>query len=90
MINVLALASSVDAVDGRLLGWLLYAALPGSVGFLLSLYARISGRGVWLGLLGVQVWLLLGSLATLGHAGAGTGGLPQLVLTVVVMVLLCR
>ncbi|WP_411087528.1 hypothetical protein [Streptomyces sp. 061-3] len=44
-IDVLTVASSVDAMDGRLLGILLYAALPGTAGFVLSLYARTGG--VW-------------------------------------------
>ncbi|MCX5398025.1 alpha/beta hydrolase family protein [Streptomyces sp. NBC_00102] len=102
VINVLALASSVDAVDGQLLGMLLYAALPGTVGFVLSFYARICGRGVWAGLLVVHVWLVLGSLATWssagtgssegvgGHGDAGFSGLPQLVMPVAVVVLLLR
>lgn len=88
--NVLALASSVDAVDGQLLGMLLYAALPGTVGFVLSFYARIHGRGVWFGLLAAHVWLVLGSLATWDTEGAGMSGLPQLVMPVGVVVLLLR
>ncbi|MFF7360269.1 alpha/beta hydrolase [Streptomyces sp. NPDC008125] len=90
VINLLTLASSVDAVDGQLLGGLLYAALPGIVGFVLSFYARIHGRGVWFGLLAVHVWLVLGSLATLGAGDVGVSGLPQLVMPVAVVVLLLR
>ncbi|MFD6531289.1 alpha/beta hydrolase [Streptomyces sp. NPDC060184] len=90
VINVLTLASSVDAVDGQLLGVLLYAALPGIVGFVLSFYARIHGRGVWFGLVAVHVWLVIGSLATLGAGDDGVSGLPQLVMPVAVVVLLLR
>ncbi|WP_327176615.1 alpha/beta hydrolase family protein [Streptomyces sp. NBC_01335] len=90
VINVLTLASSVDAVDGQLLGVLLYAALPGIVGLVLSFYARIHGRGVWFGLVAVHVWLVLGSLATLGAGDVGVSGLPQLVMPVAVVVLLFR
>ncbi|MFC8263565.1 alpha/beta hydrolase [Streptomyces sp. NPDC057291] len=87
-IDVLTVASSVDAVDGRLLGMLLYAALPGTAGFVLSLYVR-TGGGVWIwrGLLAVHVWLAIGGLASLSGDGGGQG-VPQLVMPIVVAVLL--
>ncbi|WP_406013911.1 alpha/beta hydrolase family protein [Streptomyces sp. NBC_00984] len=87
--DVLLVASSFDAVDGRLLGMVLYAALPGIIGFGLSLYLRSGGVWVWRGLLAVHAWLTLGALATLNDADNGRG-VTQLVMPVVVLVLLCR
>ncbi|MGW6097952.1 alpha/beta hydrolase [Streptomyces sp. NPDC055157] len=86
-IDVLTVASSVDAVDGRLLGMLLYAALPGTAGFVLSLYVRTGGVWIWRGLLAVHVWLAIGGLASLSGDGGGQG-VPQLVMPIVVAVLL--
>ncbi|WP_406452795.1 alpha/beta hydrolase family protein [Streptomyces sp. NBC_00876] len=87
--NALLVASSVDAVDGRLLGMLLYAVLPGVAGFVLSLYVRAGGVRVWGGLVAVHGWLVLGALATLGDAD-NSQGVTQLVLPVAVLVLLFR
>lgn len=87
--GVLTLASSLNAVDGELFGLLLYAALPGVIGFVLSLYVRTGGIWVWRGLLAVHVWLTLGALATLGGAGGGQG-VTQLVMPLTVVVLLYR
>ncbi|MFJ1695383.1 alpha/beta hydrolase [Streptomyces sp. NPDC088252] len=89
VIDALVVASSVDAVDGRLLGMLLYAALPGVTGFVLSLYMRTGGVWIWRGLLAVHAWLILGALATLGGSTGGQG-VAQLVMPVVVVVLLLR
>lgn len=86
--NVLLVASSADAVDGRLLGMLLYAVLPGITGFVLSLYVRAGGVRIWCGLLAVHAWLVLGALATLNDAD-NSRGVMQLVLPVAVLVLLC-
>ncbi|MGW3687133.1 alpha/beta hydrolase [Streptomyces sp. NPDC005125] len=86
-IDVLTVASSVDAVDGRLLGMLLYAALPGTAGFVLSLHVRTGGVWIWRGLLAVHVWLAIGGLASLSGDGGGQG-VPQLVMPIVVAVLL--
>ncbi|MFD8691703.1 alpha/beta hydrolase [Streptomyces sp. NPDC059651] len=88
-LNALLVASSAEAVDGRLLGMVLYTALPGITGFVLSLYVRAGGPRIWLGLLAVHGWLTLGALATLNDADSNRGVTP-LVLPVVVLVLLCR
>ncbi|MGW1207216.1 alpha/beta hydrolase [Streptomyces cyaneofuscatus] len=88
-IGALSTASSVDAVDGHLFGLLLYASLPGVSAFVLSLYVRTGGVGVWRGLFGVQVWLVLGAVAELS-SGAGAQGVARLVLPVAVVVLLAR
>lgn len=87
--RTLLVASSADAVDGRLLGMVLYAALPGIAGFVLSLYIPGGGIRIWYGLLAVHGWLVLGALATLGDADSGRG-VTQLVLPVAVLVPLCR
>ncbi|MFJ8854212.1 alpha/beta hydrolase [Streptomyces sp. NPDC102437] len=87
--DALVVASSVDAVDGRLLGMVLYASLPGIAGFVLSLYMRTGGVWIRRGLLAVSAWLLLGALATLNDAENGRG-VTQLVLPVVILVLLFR
>ncbi|MFJ7413718.1 alpha/beta hydrolase [Streptomyces sp. NPDC098077] len=88
-VRALSTASSVDAVDGYLLGLLLYASLPGIGAFVLSLYVRKGGVRVWYGLLAVQAWIVLGTLAELS-GGAGAGGVARLVIPVAVIVLLCR
>ncbi|MFH9242433.1 alpha/beta hydrolase [Streptomyces anulatus] len=88
-IRALSTASSVDAVDGYLLGLLLYASLPGIGSFVLSLYVRKGGVRVWYGLLAVQAWIVLGALAELS-GGAGAGGVARLVVPVAVIALLCR
>ncbi|MFD5983024.1 alpha/beta hydrolase [Streptomyces cyaneofuscatus] len=88
-ISALSTASSVDAVDGHLFGLLLYASLPGISAFVLSLYVRTGGVGVWRGLFAVQVWLVLGAVAELS-GGAGAQGVARLALPVAVVVLLAR
>ncbi|MGW3655910.1 Tox-REase-5 domain-containing protein [Streptomyces sp. NPDC005151] len=87
-IGVLTVASSINEVDGRLIGLLLYAALPSVFAFVLSLYLRAGGVWIWRGLLAVHLWLTLGALATLG-AGGGRG-VTQLMMPVVIVVLLFR
>ncbi|MFH9689693.1 alpha/beta hydrolase [Streptomyces sp. NPDC017413] len=88
-IRALSTASSVDAVDGYLLGLLLYASLPGIGAFVLSLYVRKGGLRVWYGLLAVQTWIVLGALAELS-GGAEAGGVARLVMPTAAIVLLCR
>lgn len=88
-VRALSTASSVDAVDGYLLGLLLYASLPGIGAFVLSLYVRKGGVRVWYGLLAVQAWIVLGALAELS-GGAGAGGVARLVIPTAAVVLLCR
>lgn len=88
-VRALSTASSVDSVDGYLLGLLLYASLPGISAFVLSLYVRKGGVRVWYVLLAVQAWIVLGALAELS-GGAGAGGVARLVIPVAVIVLLCR
>ncbi|MFI7328231.1 alpha/beta hydrolase [Streptomyces rubiginosohelvolus] len=89
-IRALSTASSVDAVDGYLLGLLLYASLPGVAVFVLSLYVRHGGVRVWYGLLAVLAWIVLGALAELSGGGAEGQGVARLAVPVAVIVLLCR
>ncbi|OSC73675.1 hypothetical protein B5180_16985, partial [Streptomyces sp. BF-3] len=88
-LRALSTASSVDAVDGYLLGLLLYASLPGFAVFVLSLYVRHGGVRVRYGLLAVLAWIVLGALAELSGGPQGLG-LARLALPVAVIVLLCR
>lgn len=88
-VRALSTASSVDAVDGYLLGLLLYASLPGVTAFVLSLYVRHGGVRVWYGLLAVLAWIVLGALAELSGGAEGLG-LARLALPLAVIVLLCR
>ncbi|MFF4946382.1 alpha/beta hydrolase [Streptomyces rubiginosohelvolus] len=88
-VRALSTASSVDAVDGYLLGLLLYASLPGVAVFVLSLYVRHGGVRVWYGLLAGLAWTVLGALAELS-GGAEGQGLARLAVPVAVIVLLCR
>ncbi|MBK3606915.1 hypothetical protein JHN50_36270, partial [Streptomyces sp. MBT98] len=88
-IRALSTASSVDVVDGYLLGLLLYASLPGVAVFVLSLYVRHGGIRVWYGLLAVLAWIVLGALAELS-GGAEGQGVARLAVPVAVIVLLCR
>ncbi|MEU6938689.1 alpha/beta hydrolase [Streptomyces rubiginosohelvolus] len=88
-VRALSTASSVDAVDGYLLGLLLYASLPGVAVFVLSLYVRHGGVRVWYALLAVLAWTVLGALAELS-GGAEGQGLARLAVPVAVIVLLCR
>ncbi|NEE33151.1 hypothetical protein G3M53_47885, partial [Streptomyces sp. SID7982] len=89
-IRALSTASSVDAVDGYLLGLLLYASLPGVAVFVLSLYVRHGGVRAWYGLLAVLAWIVLGALAELSGGGAEGQGVARLAVPVAVIVLLCR
>lgn len=88
-VRALSTASSVDAVDGYLLGLLLYASLPGAAVFVLSLSVRHGGVRVWYALLAVLAWTVLGALAELS-GGAEGQGLARLAVPVAVIVLLCR
>ncbi|MFJ9324311.1 alpha/beta hydrolase [Streptomyces globisporus] len=88
-IRALSTASSVDAVDGYLLGLLLYASLPGVAVFVLSLYVRHGGIRVWYGLIAVLAWIVLGALAELS-GGAEGQGVARLAVPAAVIVLLCR
>lgn len=81
-------ALAADAVDGVVLGVLLYGAVPGVVGWLLSRRAWTGGRGVWGGLVAVQVWLVLGGLAN--AVGGSVHGFTQVFLPVVILVFLTR
>ncbi|MEU9979705.1 Tox-REase-5 domain-containing protein [Streptomyces sp. NPDC050856] len=86
--GVLLLAASLDGVDGELLAWVLYGAAPGTAGFLLARRLRTGGVRVRRSLLATQGWFIAGALGTL--ADGGDRGVPQSVVPVLVVVLLCR
>ncbi|WP_353938333.1 Tox-REase-5 domain-containing protein [Streptomyces ficellus] len=87
-LGVLLLAASLGGVDGELIAWVLYGAMPGTAGFLLGRRVWTGGAWVRRGLLAVQGWFIAGALGTLADGDAR--GVPQLVIPVVVAVLLCR
>ncbi|MGW6587747.1 alpha/beta hydrolase [Streptomyces globisporus] len=89
-VRALSTASSVDAVDGYLLGLLLYASLPGVAAFVLSLYVRHGGVRVRYGLLAALTWIVLGALAELSGGGTEGQGVARVAVPVAVIVLLCR
>ncbi|TQN32817.1 hypothetical protein FHX37_2801 [Haloactinospora alba] len=75
-------------VDGRVVGRLLWVALPGVVATVLALRLPRGGRGVFWTTVGLQVFSLLQAL---GNLGAGQPqGLLQMVLPTVVLVLVTR
>ncbi|MFI6695973.1 polymorphic toxin-type HINT domain-containing protein [Streptomyces sp. NPDC050433] len=84
----LSVAASVDAVDGRLIGLLLYASAPGVAALVLARRTWAGGVRVRWALLALQVWLVVGALGTLG-AGSGRG-VTQLVVPITITVLLFR
>ncbi|RPK52974.1 hypothetical protein EES39_00435 [Streptomyces sp. ADI92-24] len=81
-------ALAADAVDGVVLGLLLYGAVPGVVGWLLSRRVWTGGRGVWGGLVAVQVWLILGGAAN--AVDGSVHGFTQVFLPVLILVFLTR
>ncbi|WP_330174082.1 restriction endonuclease fold toxin 5 domain-containing protein [Streptomyces sp. NBC_01498] len=87
-IGLLLSASDADAVDAELVGLTLWAAAPGTAGWLLVRRLRTGGIRRWRGLIAVQVWLLVGALATV--AEGSFQGFTQLLLPVLILVFLSR
>ncbi|MFB6709975.1 Tox-REase-5 domain-containing protein [Streptomyces sp. NPDC056333] len=81
-------ALAADAMGGVVIGLALYGAAPGVLGWMLSRRAWTGGRGVWGGLIAVQVWLILGGLANI--ANGSVHGFTQVFLPVLILVLLTR
>ncbi|MBT3151556.1 hypothetical protein HTV45_11785 [Streptomyces sp. CHD11] len=86
--GLLLTAASLDAVDGALLAQVAYAAAPGVLGWWLARRTWQGGAPVWLGLIVVQAWLVLGSLSNVADGSAR--GLTQLLLPLLVLFLLTR
>jgi hypothetical protein len=81
-------ALAADAMGGVVIGLALYGAAPGVLGWMLSRRAWTGGRGVWGGLIAVQVWLILGGLANI--ANGSVHGFTQVFLPVLILVFLTR
>ncbi|MFE6978559.1 Tox-REase-5 domain-containing protein [Streptomyces sp. NPDC057682] len=81
-------ALAADALDGVVVGLLVYGALPGVAGWLLSRRVWTGGRGVWAGLLAVQVWLIIGGISN--AADGSMRGLTQIFLPVLILIFLTR
>ncbi|MBX9366855.1 Tox-REase-5 domain-containing protein [Streptomyces sp. WAC04114] len=87
-IGLLLTAASLDAVDGRLLAQMAFAAAPGTIGWVLARRSWSGGVWVWRGLLALQAWLIV---AALGNAVDGSGrGFTQLFLPILIVVFLVR
>ncbi|MFI1416968.1 Tox-REase-5 domain-containing protein [Streptomyces sp. NPDC020731] len=87
-LGLLLTAASFDAVDGTLLAHVAYAAAPGALGWWLARRTWRGGAGVRAGLIGVQAWLILGSISNLADGSAR--GLTQLLLPLLILSLLTR
>ncbi|MGY4917278.1 Tox-REase-5 domain-containing protein [Streptomyces sp. 900116325] len=87
-IGLFGSALAADAMGGVVIGLALYGAAPGVLGWMLSRRAWTGGRGVWGGLIAVQVWLILGGLANI--ANGSVHGFTQVFLPVLILVLLTR
>lgn len=87
-VGLLLTAASLDAVDGELLAQVGYAAAPGVLGWWLARRTWQGGAAVWLGLIAVQAWLVLGSISNLADGSAR--GIAQLLLPLLVLFLLTR
>ncbi|MFF7374255.1 Tox-REase-5 domain-containing protein [Streptomyces massasporeus] len=87
-IGLLLTAASLDAVDGRLLAQVAFAAAPGTTGWVLARRSWSGGVWVWRGLLALQAWLIV---AALGNVVDGSGrGFTQLFLPILIVVFLTR
>ncbi|MFF9114608.1 Tox-REase-5 domain-containing protein [Streptomyces massasporeus] len=87
-IGLLLTAASLDAVDGRLLAQVAFAAAPGTIGWVLARRSWSGGVWVWRCLLALQAWLIV---AALGNAVDGSGrGFTQLFLPILIVVFLTR
>ncbi|MFI2630149.1 Tox-REase-5 domain-containing protein [Streptomyces collinus] len=87
-IGLLLTAASLDAVDGRLLAQVAFAAAPGTIGWVLARRSWSGGVWVWRGLLALQAWLIA---AALGNVVDGSGrGFTQLFLPILIVVFLAR
>jgi Flp pilus assembly pilin Flp len=87
-LGLLLTAASLDAVDGALLAHVVYAAAPGVLGWWLARRTWSGGGGIWIGLIAVQAWLVLGSISNLADGSAR--GLTQLLLPLLILFLLTR
>ncbi|MDT0434425.1 MULTISPECIES: hypothetical protein [Streptomyces] len=81
-------AASYGSLDGGLLALVAYGAAPGVLGHLLARRTGRGGRGTWLGLVVVQLWLLVGAVGNL--AAGSPRGAVQLLVPAVVLALLLR
>lgn len=87
-LGLLVSAASVDAMDGRLIADVAYAAAPGTLGWVLARRSWSGGARVWAALIAVQAWLFLGALANI--VDGSPRGFPQLLLPILIIVYLMR
>ncbi|WP_405613503.1 Tox-REase-5 domain-containing protein [Streptomyces sp. NBC_01508] len=87
-IGLLLSAAAADAVDAGLIGLTVWAAAPGTAGWLLSRRLWTGGVWEWRALIAVQAWLVLGGISNITEGSFQ--GFTQLVLPVLVLVFLGR
>ncbi|MEU0601073.1 Tox-REase-5 domain-containing protein [Streptomyces sp. NPDC006393] len=87
-VGLLLTAGSYGTLDGGVLALTAYAAAPGVLGWWLARRSREGGERVRRGLVGVQVWLVLGGIANL--AGGSTRGALQVFLPLLVLCFLLQ
>ncbi|MER7925177.1 Tox-REase-5 domain-containing protein [Streptomyces sp. NPDC096057] len=87
-LGLLMTAASYDALDGRVIALVAYAAAPGVLGWWLARRSWEGGVRVRRGLGAVQGWLILGGVVNLA-SGSSRGGL-QLLLPILILFLLTR
>ncbi|AQU66956.1 Tox-REase-5 domain-containing protein [Streptomyces niveus] len=85
-IGLLLSAAAADAADAELIGLTVWAAAPGTVGWLLSRRLWTGGVREWRALIAVQVWLVLGGISNITEGSFQ--GFTQLVLPVLILVFL--
>ncbi len=87
-LGLLMTAASYDALDGRVIALVAYAAAPGVLGWWLARRSWEGGVRVRRGLAAVQGWLILGGVVNL-TSGSSRGGL-QLLLPILILFFLTR
>ncbi|MGY6023117.1 Tox-REase-5 domain-containing protein [Streptomyces spinosirectus] len=87
-LGLLLTAMSADAVDGRMVALLLYAASPGALGWWLARRSWVGGGRVWGGLVAVQIWLVLASVGNI--LDGSPKGFAQLLSPILILLFLVR
>ncbi|WP_276620430.1 Flp family type IVb pilin [Streptomyces gilvus] len=86
-LGILLTAASYDTLDAGVVARVAYAAAPGTLGWWLARHSRHGGPWTRRGLVAVQAWLILASLANLA-AGSGRAGLQLFLPTLILCFLL--
>ncbi|GGJ93631.1 hypothetical protein GCM10011583_26390 [Streptomyces camponoticapitis] len=87
-IGLLLSAADADAVDAEMLGLVVWAAAPGTAGWLLSRRLWTGGVWEWRALIAVQAWLIAGGISNITEGSVQ--GFTQLLLPILILVFLSR